>query len=161
MTGARRREVFAAQVGDVNAKAWTVKIRGTKTDLAAGTIPIPTLMRALHKHTGAGTYAPWGNARRDLALYCVKAGVPVVTWNDLRRTFASLLVQAGVAPHLVAKLLRHKTTAMVDRVYGRQTGESLAGLIEHQIAGSRREPRVNQKVPTKAGSGHTKPTRNK
>ncbi len=152
---------FAAQTADVDVEAWTVKIRGTKTDLAAATMPIPTLMRPLWKHLGTGTYEPWGNARRDLALYCVKAGVPVVTWNDLRRTFASLLVQAGVAPHLVAKLLRHKTTAMVDRVYGRQTGESLAGLIEHQIEGSRREPRVNQKRATKASSRRTKPTRKK
>ncbi len=161
MTGARRREVFAAQTGDVDEKAWTVRIRGTKTEAAAATIPIPSLMRPLWKYLGTGVYAAWGNARRDLALYCVKAGVPVVTWNDLRRTFASLLVQAGVAPHLVAKLLRHKTTAMVDRVYGRQTGESLAGLIEGQIGGASREPPVNQKKPTKTGSKRTKPTRKK
>lgn len=139
-TGARRREVFAAQAGDVNKIDWTVRIRGTKTDAADATIPIPRLMRHLAE-AGTPPFAPWPNARRDLAVACRLAGIPRVTWNDLRRTFASLLVQAGVAPHLVAKLLRHKTTAMVDRVYGRQTAESLAHLIDAQI----REPSVDQK----------------
>ncbi len=139
MTGARRSEVFAAQPGDLDTKAWTVRIRGTKTEAAAATIPIPSLMRHLAVHAEPLPFAAWPNVRRDLAVACKSLGIPRVTWNDLRRTFASLLVQSGVAPHLVAKLLRHKTTTMVDRVYGRQTAESLAHLIEAQI----REPSVN------------------
>lgn len=141
MTGARRREVFAAQPGDVDATAWTVRLRGTKTEAADATIPIPRLMRPLAKSIDPMPFAAWPNARRDLQILCKTLGVPRVTWNDLRRTFASLLVQAGVAPHLVAKLLRHKTTAMVDRVYGRQTAESLADLIEAQIT----NPKTNRK----------------
>lgn len=130
--GARRAEVFAAQAGDFDDDALTVRIRGTKTDASAATIPVPRPMRELMQ-LAAPPFRPWPNARRDLAVACKAAGVPVVTWNDLRRTFASLLVQAGVAPHLVAKLLRHKTTAMVDRVYGRQTTGSLADLIDVQL----------------------------
>jgi integrase len=149
-TGARRREVFAAQAGDVDTSAWTVRLRGTKTDAADATIPIPRLMRHLAE-SGSPPFARWPNARRDLAITCAAIGIPRVTWNDLRRTFASLLVQAGVAPHLVAKLLRHKTTAMIDRVYGRQTAESLAGLIDAQI----REPSVNHPKPDKASRGST------
>lgn len=145
MTGARRREVFAAQAGDVDLDEWTVRLRGTKTDAADATIPIPRLMRRFAPWADP-PFPRWNNARRDLALACKRYGLPRVTWNDLRRTFASLLVQAGVAPHLVAKLLRHKTTAMVDRVYGRQTAESLAHLIDAQI----REPSVNQKPRHKA-----------
>ncbi len=137
--GARRREVFAAQPGDVNTVAWTVRLRGTKTEAADATLPIVSLFRDLAAK-GTPPFGRWPNARRDLALVCRANGLPVVTWNDLRRTFCSLLVQAGVAPHLAAKLMRHKTTAMVDRVYGRQTVGSLAHLIEGQI----REPSVNQ-----------------
>lgn len=136
--GARRREVFSAEAGDVDLEAWTVRIRGTKTEAASATLPIVSLMRALAEQ-GVPPFQPWPNARRDLALTCTAIGIPRVTWNDLRRTFCSLLVQAGVAPHLAAKLMRHKTTAMVDRVYGRQTVGSLAHLIEAQI----REPSVN------------------
>lgn len=137
--GARRREVFRALAGDIGTE--TVRIRGTKTDIADAVLPITSLMAGPALIAADPPYAPWPNARRDLAAACVHLGIPRVTWNDLRRTFASLLVQSGVAPHLVAKLLRHKTTAMVDRVYGRQTTESLAHLIEAQI----REPLVNHK----------------
>ncbi len=141
--GARRREVFAAQNGDVDIRGMTVRIRGTKTAAADATLPITGPMRPILKWAAEGLPFPrWPNARRDLALACASAGVPAVTWNDLRRTFASLLVQAGVAPHLVAKLLRHTTTTMVDRVYGRQTAESLSELISRQLG---REPSVNQK----------------
>lgn len=149
MTGARRKEVFAAQSGDLDAVAWRVRIRGTKTDLAARTIPVPLPMRRLYVWLGKADGPPfpsWGNARRDLHAACARADVPEVTWNDLRRTFASLLVQAGVAPHIVAKLLGHSTTAMVDKVYGRQTVESLETLVDAAF----REPTVNQPPSGKA-----------
>lgn len=149
-TGARRREVFVAQEGDLDTKAWTVRIRGTKTEAADATLPVVSLMRGLAER-GQPPFRVWPNARRDLGTACEAMGLPRVTWNDLRRTFCSLLVQAGVAPHLAAKLMRHKTTAMVDRVYGRQTADSLAHLIEGQI----REPRVNHRAPDKAPPGST------
>jgi integrase len=140
--GARRREVFAAKPGDIDWEAGRVRIRGTKTEAAAATLPIVAPMRVLMSAAKGGLpFPPWPNARRDMAEACERAGIPAVTWNDLRRTFASLLVQAGVAPHLVAKLLRHTTTAMVDRVYGRQTAESLEQLIATQLG----EPSVNHR----------------
>jgi integrase len=148
MTGARRREVFLAQEKDVDTRAWRVRLRGTKTEAAARTIPIPEPMRKLWKYLGPLPYSAWPNARRDIHAACTRAGVPAVTWNDLRRTFASLLVQHGVAPHIVAKLLGHTTTAMVDRVYGRQTVESLEQLLGAQL----REPSVNHR-----NSKHTTP----
>lgn len=147
-TGARRREVFAAQPGDVVGDV--VTLRGTKTASARRTIPIPEPMRFLLKGVKA-PFARWINARRDLAVACKAAGVPVVTWNDLRRTYASLLVQAGVPPHVVARLLGHTTTAMVDRVYGQQTTESLADLVNRGLG--IREPSVNQTRKTKQHSG--------
>lgn len=154
-TGARRGEVFRAQAEDVDRKAWTVRIRGTKTEASARVVPVPRPMRRLLEIVELPV-APWENARRDLARYADAAGIPHVTWNDLRRTFASLLVQAGVAPHLVAKLLGHTTTAMVDRVYGRQTGESLAALVDAAL----RSPSVDQKKWTRqhkrSSGGHAK-----
>lgn len=140
--GARRREVFAARPGDVDVKRMRVRIRGTKTEAADATLPIVAPNRALMAAASSALPFPaWPNARRDILAACVRAELPAITWNDMRRTFASLLVQAGVAPHLVAKLLRHTTTAMVDKVYGRQTAESLEQLIADQI----REPSVNHR----------------
>lgn len=162
-TGARRAEWQNARSGDVDGTR--VRMRGTKTDASATVIPIPKLMHRWLRLAGDPPFPPWTNARRDLieaaerldppeTREARRAGrdvselpiFPRVTWNDLRRTFASLLVQAGVPPHLVAKLLRHKSTAMVDRVYGRQTDESLSELVDRALSG---KPTVNQRRRTK------------
>jgi hypothetical protein len=45
-------------------------------------------------------------------------GMRNISPNDLRRTFASWLKQAGVDSMVVAKLLGHTTSRMVELVYG-------------------------------------------
>lgn len=139
-TGARRAEIFRAQPEDIHARARTVHLRGTKTEASKATIPVPEPMAWLLK-IGRPPFAPWPNARRDLALACEAVGAPAVTWNDMRRTFASLLLHAGVDPHVIARLLRHKSTAMVDKVYARTTSESLGEMLRAQL---RRSPPVSQ-----------------
>ena len=74
-------------------------------------------------------FAPWPYVNRDLARACRAAKIPKVSPNDLRRTFASLLVQDGVPLDVVAKLLGHSSAAMVYRVYGRFTPNALAELV--------------------------------
>ncbi len=133
-TGARRREAERYQLGDLDTKTWRVRLRGTKTAASARVIPVPSLMRRLlEAHPPKAPFLGWQNARRDMAAACASAEIPAVTWNDLRRTFASLLVQAGVPPHIVAKLLGHTTTTMTDRVYGRQTADSLEVLLDDAL----------------------------
>jgi len=72
---------------------------------------------------------PWGNCRRDLDRACKRAGIPKVTPNDLRRTFSSWLVNAGESLFVVATLLGHSSTRMVEKVYGRLTPATLANAI--------------------------------
>ncbi len=50
------------------------------------------------------------NVGRDLPRACERAGVPRCTPNDLRRTFASWLVQAGESLLVVSRLLGHGST---------------------------------------------------
>ncbi len=163
-TGARRSEWQNAIAGDVDTKTWRVHLRGQKTAGAERTIPIPEPMRPWLKLAGEPPFPRWIAARRDILDACrhirqaqrkalALAGIthpepplfPDVTWNDLRRTFASLLVQGGVFPHLVAKLLGHSSTAMVDKVYGRQTDDALAELVDRSL---RRHPTVNHRGRT-------------
>lgn len=154
-TGARRKEWNRAIAGDIDRKAWTVHLHGTKTDASDRTIPVPSHFRQ-YLTAIEPPFRSWGNARRDLAVACKALGMKPVTWNDLRRTFASQLVEDGVAPHIVAKLLGHKSTAMVDRVYNRARMLQLGEQMEAQI----RDPRVNQRKRTRKGSdgrkGHQK-----
>ena len=50
--------------------------------------------------------------------------------NDLRRTFASWLEQRGEDSLVVARLLGHKSTAMVERVYGHLGDEQYRRAVE-------------------------------
>ncbi|MCB9656756.1 MAG: tyrosine-type recombinase/integrase [Polyangiales bacterium] len=61
----------------------------------------------------------WPNVRRDLHRGCARAGIPPVSPNDLRRTFASWLAERGVPELVTASLMGHSNSAMVRRVYAR------------------------------------------
>lgn len=63
--------------------------------------------------------APWLSPYACMRLACERAGIDYTTSNDLRRTYASWLLQAGVSSFIVAKLMRHSTTHMVETVYGK------------------------------------------
>ncbi|MEZ5298313.1 MAG: tyrosine-type recombinase/integrase [Ilumatobacteraceae bacterium] len=67
--------------------------------------------------TTTGTVIEPRNARRHLAEVCERSGVPIVRPNELRHSCASLLSDAGVPLELIADLLGHTTTDMLDRTY--------------------------------------------
>jgi integrase len=54
---------------------------------------------------------------RDIAAACRRAGVPRVTPRDLRRSHGKALAAAGVAPHLIGRMLRHTDSRMAERTY--------------------------------------------
>jgi hypothetical protein len=66
----------------------------------------------------------WPNVGRDLPKACTLAGIEKATPNDLRRTYASWLVNLGAPLKVVANLLGHSSTRMVDLVYGRVADET-------------------------------------
>jgi integrase len=138
-TGARWGETDRALRHDIQTDAERVLLRGTKTELAARTVPIvgaghDLLAHVLsHAEGEAGLlFRPWGNSRRDLAQACERAGIPAVSPNDLRRTFGTWLRLHGVAPHFIGVAMGHADSRMVERVYGRMPEENLrATLNEH------------------------------
>ena len=102
------------------ASGWAL-LPGTKTAKARRKVPIPEplalALETITKHSGA-VVAPWANVCRDTAVACRKVGIARVSPNDLRRTYASWMKKAGVDSAVVAKLLGHSSTRMVDLVYG-------------------------------------------
>lgn len=125
---ARREDVLLVDGGGF------VTLRGTKTEGAARVVPIlPTtapLLRIALEHGGEGLlFSPWGNVRRDLHEACQRIGIPPCSPNDLRRTTATWLRNAGVEPHLIAAVLGHRDSRMVERVYGRLTPEALGAAL--------------------------------
>lgn len=128
-TGSRWAETEAAQPEDVLPTR--VLLRGTKTAGAWRQVPrLKVYKRLLARAVPHLPFRPWGNVRRDLAVACRAAGIVAVTPNDLRRTCATILRQQDVEPHLLAVMLGHRDSRMVERVYGRISAEALGNLIE-------------------------------
>jgi len=136
-TSACWRETELARREDVGEGLATVLLRGTKRKTRFRTVPIVSpaqrslLAHALEHAGGAegALFTAWRNVRRDLAEACERAGIERCSPNDLRRTFASWQVEAGVPLFPIAQAMGHKDTRMLERVYGRQTPEQLAGLM--------------------------------
>jgi integrase len=127
-TGARKSEVEGLEWSDI--RDGEVHIRGTKTKKSDRHVPYhPTLEATLGKR-GKGTIVrPWGKVDRDLKAACRRAEVPEVSPNDLRRTYASWLLQAGVTSSVVAELLGHSTTELVDMTYGKLSKAALREAV--------------------------------
>lgn len=133
----RRSELERAHGEDIDWDRWVVKIRGTKTDFSDDEVPIAPPFRELFakwipRRKGL-LFGRWNNITRGLAAACVRAGIDRVTANDLRRTTATLLRKAGVSADIVARVLRHADSRMVERVYGRIAADAVGGVLTDQI----------------------------
>ncbi len=74
------------------------------------------------------------------------AGVPTIRFHDLRHTHATLLLKAGVPPHVVAQRLGHSSPALTLSIYShvlpRQQAEAaaaFAALVNDRSDGTRGE----------------------
>ncbi|MAT29515.1 MAG: hypothetical protein CMN29_32040 [Sandaracinus sp.] len=122
-TGARLSELRRLRWEHVDLEARRVRVRGTKTRASDRWVPMsPALAEALgsvpEEERRDRVLSHWKNVRRDLAAACDRLGIPRVSPNDLRRTLASWLKQEGVDSMIVARLLGHTTSRMVEQVYG-------------------------------------------
>lgn len=112
-----------------------IQLPGRKTARADRLVPLePTFAAELESRRGAlgaKIVERWHNYLRELASAARKAGLPPVTANDLRRTFASWLAQAGVSLKPIATMLGHTSTRMVDLVYGHLDAQTLARAVEN------------------------------
>jgi len=130
--GARASEVERLCWEHVDLASGWVLLPGTKTAKSRRRVPLaPELAEALARegNKSGPVVRPWSAVRRDLGVACARAKVPRVTPNDLRRTFASWLKQAGNDSMVVAKLLGHSTSRMVELVYGHLSTKEYLGAI--------------------------------
>lgn len=137
-TSARWGEAERARREDVSEGF--VLLRGSKTRSSWRTVPVlPTtasLLRGALEHGGEGLlFEPWTNVRRDLRSACARLKIPAVSPNDLRRTTGRWLRDAGVEPHLIAAVMGHRDSRMVERVYGKLPPEQLKALLLERVGG--------------------------
>ena len=149
-TGARWSESVRACRVDVDLKRLMVALRGTKTDLADGSVPITglswmylayALEHAPESEEAAEVplFRRWssGSYWRDLQAACVRAGIAPVSPNDLRRSFGKwhrdMIMSHGVgatsAAEQVSILLRHTTDKLAQTTYASTSGADLGPMI--------------------------------
>ncbi len=140
-TSACWKETVLARREDVTEGLSAVLIRGTKRKTRFRTVPIvsgeqKSLLRYAVEHAQGGGglfFTTWHNAGRDLDAACERAGIPRCTPNDLRRTCATWLRARGTPPHLLAPIMGHADSRMVEKVYGRLSPADLAVRIAAAI----------------------------
>ena len=155
-TGARFGELAALSVADVDAKAATVYIAPSKSGKSRH-IPLSGPGRAFFEEITAGRpgSAPvfvrssgtaWGKNHhaRVLLEACTKAKIdPPITFHELRHTYATMLINAGVELPVVAKLLGHADTRITIRHYAHLADKTLAAAVKKLPAfGHRRNRKV-------------------
>jgi integrase len=133
LTGGHLSEIEALRWEEhVQTDAQRIVLPGTKTQKAQRKVPIPPVLAQLlmeHRQRVGPVVGRWSNVRRDLAAACAHAGIPRVSPNDLHRTFASWLKQRGEDSMVVAQLLGHSSTRMVELVYGRLNEATLQRAV--------------------------------
>jgi integrase len=123
--GTRDSELYRITPVDVEPHAGRVRIPGTKTEAAERWLQPPPelfdmlLRRAAVTPLGEPLFPSWVNVRRAFEVACKRAGIPKVSPNDLRRTFATWQAEAGVPEAVTASLMGHTSSQMVRRVYAR------------------------------------------
>ena len=159
---ARYSEAFRVHPEHVDLDTWTVRIPGTKTKGSDDRIPIaepfrPYLLMALPFLP----LRPWKNQteNRTLARACKRAKIERVTTNDLRRTHASWLTEAGVPDSITSRVMRHVDERMVRTIYGRSRPEKLCEALDRFFNVTPREkppePPANDTVQEAQKGRHT------
>ncbi len=121
-TGGRRGEILALDWSKVSLDRRTVTFTQTKNgrDRTVGlTTRLSAALRELGSQKAGPVFTYRGKAMAEVttsfANAVTAAGVEDFRFHDLRHTFASRLVQAGVSLYKVQTLLGHQTPQMVQR----------------------------------------------
>lgn len=136
LTGARDREWQRIAHEHVDLARHRVTLPGTKSPKAWRVLPLDEhpalralLRQALLARRGGLLFSTWSNMRRDLHRAAERAKIDPFSANDLRRTFATWLRQAGTPVDRIAHLLGHRDSRLVERVYGKLRPEDLAADV--------------------------------
>jgi integrase len=130
------REIESIRWADVDLARRLVRVRGRKTALADRQQPIRASFAELLAEHRAGApddalaFGRWSNARREFSAIRTRAGLPDVRLTDLRHAYASWSVQAGVPLAIVAAALGHRSTRMVEAVYGHLRPGHLGAVLD-------------------------------
>lgn len=129
LTGLRRMEMFSLRWPEVDLGGATIRLLNTKSGHGR-TVVLNSmaleLMQKIHKDAESG--CPWVfparcgkghliDVRKPLWRAMARADISDLRPHDLRRSFASLAVNAGVDLYQIKDLLGHSSVAVTQRAY--------------------------------------------
>ncbi len=85
--------------------------------------------RAANGPPDALLFPCWHNIRRQLPLYCRRAGVPVIVPRQLQASFLNWLAERGVAEGVAHDLVGRGSSRLVIQVYRNETTHRLRSAI--------------------------------
>jgi integrase len=148
-SGGRDSEIESLQWENIHLDKKLLRYRTTKTRGRSFFRDVPILeqlrpwLEGFEEDSGP-VVEPWSNVRRDLHKACERAEIAPCSPNDLRRTFASYMLQAGVPVFAVSRMMGHKSTRMVEQVYGQlglnsfaDAGDLVSQYVERGLAEKR------------------------
>jgi integrase len=130
LTGCRLGELLTLEEGDVDLKRKLIDLSKTKQNRNHQIVITPPLVVVLKealadaKREGAAIFVnrhgePYtvDGFSKHFARVAERAGVPDITFHDLRRHVGTLLINEGERLEVVSKLLGHSTVAVTQRSY--------------------------------------------
>lgn len=141
VTGCRYGELAAFTVEDLNPDAGAIRVRTSKSGKPRHvylTNEGQTFFAALARRRKPREILlkrPDGMAwrssdqQRPLARACKIAGLPPLSFHELRHTYASRLVMRGAPLPVVARQLGHSDTRMVEKHYGHMAPSYVADTV--------------------------------
>jgi integrase len=127
-TACRRGEILKMRAEDIGTETMIIRMGGTKS-LKTRTIPIIAPLRPWLAYVPLainyeGVKSAWRRARTEL-------GLEHMTFHDLRRSCATMMIAAGVDLYVVSKLLGHSSVTVTQQRYGHlQVDRIAAGLTK-------------------------------
>ena len=143
LTGARYGELCRLTVGDFQPDSGTLFVAQSKSGKARH-ISLNSDGRAFFAEITRGRVAAdtmlnradataWKSHHqiRRMADACAKAGIsPTISFHELRHTWASLSIMAGMPLQVAAQMLGHSDTRMVEKHYGHLSRTFVAQQVE-------------------------------
>lgn len=124
-TGMRHSELYRIEAQHVDVPGARLSVPGTKTKRAKRWVPLnaialAVMVRRIAQHPTGQLFPdhwPSSTIADDMRRVGKRAGVPAVSANDFRRTFATWCGEAGVDEATCVKWMGHTNSTMIRRVY--------------------------------------------